>query len=466
MESIAIVGCGAAGVALLANMSRLGWGNTGRILLIDPRLPGSGIAFDHDEEYLLCNTSVGVNSIFPDDPDHHLRWLRSDLVHAPRWGTDRAAVTADSYVPRGLFLAYLSAQFRRALDDCAARGILVDHLPDSALRITREGGRVVVATDAGDRFPVDRAVVCTGLRTSDQTTRRCLASAGMMWPAYQTSRNLERLGKASRIAVLGMGQSAIDSARLVREHNSDGEIVMLSRSARFPAVRSEMVERPSESLTAAAVLEPSARDRPGSVQRWRRLLRAELYRQDGAAPLFPARQTDPIRQLAVDLEHSRSGSRAWQRIDRHAVTVANSVWSAVPQPQREPLRRWYIQHVRRYVSAVPETVAQELLAAAAQGELRCARTLGEPEFGARGVSIDSDVGAIVADVAIDATGLTAVDRISRTLTPAAVRPGDESAIHYLGPASGDALAIPNYFNAAARQAVALASSLTAQVTRN
>lgn len=466
MESIAIVGCGAAGVALMANMARLGWGSTGRVLLIDPRLPGSGIAFDHDEEYLLCNTSVGVNSIFPDDPEHHLRWLRSDLVHGTRWGIDRSAVTSDSYVPRGLFLAYLSAQFRRAMDDCAARGIPVDYLPDSAVRITPEDDRVVVATDAGDRFPVDRAVVCTGLQTSDETARRCLGSAGELWPAYQTSRNLDRLARARRIAVLGMGQSAIDSARLVREHNTDGEIVMMSRSARFPAVRSEMVERPSEILTAAAVLDPSARELPGDVRRWRRLLREDLYHQGEASNLFPPRHSDPIRQLRADLEHTLTGSRAWQRIDRNAVTVANTVWPAVPTHRRIPLQRWYTRHARRYVSAVPEAVAREVLTATAQGRLRCARALGEPEFGARGVSIDSDVGPILADVAIDATGLTANSRHSRTLTPTATRLGNAPAIHYLGPASGAALAIPNYFNAAARQAVALASSLTAQVTRN
>lgn len=463
MGSIAIVGCGAAGIALMTHLSHLGWGETSSVLLIDPRTPGSGVAFDRDEEYLLCNTSVGVNSIFPDDPEHHLRWLRSDFTHGTRWGIDRAAITAHSYVPRGLFLAYLSAQFGKAVDDCLARGIFVDYLPDKVVRVTPNGDGAVVTTEVGDCFPVDRAFVCTGLQVSDDTSSRCRDSGGTMWPAYQTHQNLDRLFQARRILILGMGQSAIDSAQLVREYNPCAEIVMVSRTARFPGVRSEMVERPSAILTGPTILRSSSRDRPGSVQRWRRLIREDMHRQGGHGSLFPVRQADPVHQLAADLEHSVWGNRAWQRIDRHAVSVANEVCPALSQDQRVALQLWFKRHAKRYVSAVPDIIARRLLADNAHGQLTCARAIAQPRFPGRGVSIDSDLGSIDADVAIDATGMSAVTDASRALTPAAI--GESRVVHHLGPANVNALVIPNYFNATARQAATLASSIIKQATR-
>jgi uncharacterized NAD(P)/FAD-binding protein YdhS len=462
--SIAIVGCGAAGIALMTHMSRLGWGETSRVLLIDPRPPGSGVAFDRDEEYLLCNTSVGVNSVFPDDPEHHLRWLQSDLIHGTRWGIDKTVITAHSYVPRGLFLAYLSEQFSRAIDDCTTRGIFIDYVPDKVVRVTANSDGAVVTIAIGDRFPVNRAFVCTGLQVSDDTISRCRNSGGIIWPVYQTHQNLDRLSQARRVLILGMRQSAIDSAQLVREYNPCAEIVMVSRTARFPAVRSEMVERPSAILTSATILQSSWRDRAGSVQRWHRLIREDMHRQDGHGDLFPMRHADPIHQLAADLEHSVWGNPAWQRIDRHAVTVANEVWPALSQGQRMSLQRSFSRHVRRYVSAVPDIIARRLLADNADGRLTCARAVAEPKFRDRGVSIDSDLSSINADVAIDATGLTAVTEDSRALTPVAIGHLGSRVIHHLGPANVNALAIPNYFNATARQAAALASSIINQAT--
>jgi uncharacterized NAD(P)/FAD-binding protein YdhS len=465
MGSIAIVGCGAAGIALMTHLSRSGWGEASRVLLIDPRAPGSGVAFDRDEEYLLCNTSVGVNSIFPDDPEHHLRWLRADLIHGTRWGIDKTVITAHSYVPRGLFLAYLAAQFGRAVDDCTARGIFVDYLPDKVVQVTPDGDGAVVTTAIGDCFPVGRAFVCTGLQVSSDTITRCRDSGGMIWPAYQTHQNLDRLSRARRVLILGMRQSAIDSAQLVRECNPRAEIVMVSRTARFPAVRSEMVERPSAILTSATILQSSSRDHPGSVQRWRRLIREDMHRQDGHGSLFPMRHADPIQQFTADLEHSVWGNRAWQRIDRHAVNVANEVWPAMSQAQRTSLQRWFRRHVQRYVSAVPDVIARRLLADSADGGLACARAIAEPRFRGGGVSIDSDSGPIEADVAIDATGMTAVTDDSRALTSGATGNPQSRVIHHLGPANVSELAIPNYFNATARQAAALASSITRQATR-
>lgn len=122
MGSIAIVGCGAAGTALIVQLAERQWEGIDRVLIIDPRLPASGIAFDRDEEYLLCNTSVGVNSLIPREPDHLRKWLMRNPVCTARWGVPSTGITEHSYLPRGLFLAFLAEHFRSALAHAQSRG--------------------------------------------------------------------------------------------------------------------------------------------------------------------------------------------------------------------------------------------------------------------------------------------------------------------------------------------------------
>lgn len=457
-------------MALMAQLARHHWNGIDRILLIDPRLPAAGVAFDRDEEYLLCNTSVAVNSIFPgEDPSDFLSWLRHDIAHTLRWGIDRGRVTEHSYVPRGLFHAYLATHFQMAVEDCAARGIFVDHIPDVATAVEQTPTGAVIRTATGDRFPVQRVVISTGLQRSQATTRRCMASDGLMWSAYDTHRNVDRLSRARRVLVLGMRQSAIDAVQMVHEYNPDAEVVMVSRSAQLPAVRSEMVEHHSSILTAASVRATSLPHLPGSVQRWQSLLRQELRLHREGGKLMPEAKRGTIRQLAADLEHTRHGNRAWQRIDRHAVTVANMVWGDLPETTKLSLRVWFDADVQRFVSAIPDRVAERLLDAAHSGSLVCTQVAGAPEFANDHVDVVTVDGAVRSDVAIDATGMTAYPLPigpAETANAAGIGgPRFVRSVHRLGPSNVDAVAIPNYFNATARQAAELASALTQQTVK-
>lgn len=171
MGSLAIVGCGAAGTALVVQLAHCEWEGIDRILIIDPRIPASGIAFDRDEEYLLCNTSVGVNSVIPHDPGHFLEWLRRNPTHTARWGVASDEISEHSYLPRGLFLAYLAAYFDRAVTQAQSHGVF-DHVPASAHTIESSASGITIVTDSGETFPVGEAVICTGLHPSEHTLRR------------------------------------------------------------------------------------------------------------------------------------------------------------------------------------------------------------------------------------------------------------------------------------------------------
>lgn len=458
MGSIAIVGCGAAGTALIVHLAERQWEGIDRILIIDPRLPASGIAFDRDEEYLLCNTSVGVNSLIPREPDHLRKWLMRNPVCTARWGVPSTDITEHSYLPRGLFLAYLAEHFRSALAHAQSRGVYVDHVPASARAIESTISGVDVVTDRGETYPVDEAVICTGLHPSAQTLRRQKMAHGRLWGAYETPRHVAELDRAKRVLVLGMRQSAIDAAQMVHEFNPDAEVTMASRTGRLPAVRTEMKESHSTVITTATVIDRLGPGLPGGVMRWRHLLKEQLRLHDPLGSLFPTRGTTASEQLRNDLDHARSTRPAWQRIDRNAVTVANAAWPHTPPEQRRELAIWFNRFILRYVSAIPDSVADRLIASEEQQRLSYVRAGDALTFDHSSVRLASENGPLTFDVAIDATGLSAEPGNIRSSES---RPPDPR-IHRIGPAAVGQLAIPNYFNASARQAASLADDLTRQ----
>lgn len=196
----------------------------------------------------------------------------------------------------------------------------------------------------------------------------------LLWGAYDTPRHVAELERARRVLVLGMRQSAIDAAQMVHEFNPDAEVVMASRTGKLPAVRTEMRESASTVITPAAVIGVPGHGAPEGVARWRHLIMEELRQHEPVGTLFPGRRATASEQLRSDLEHARSATHAWQRIDRNAVTVANTLWPRTPLERRRELTTWFNRFALRYVSEIPASVADRLIESEQQQRLEYVRT--------------------------------------------------------------------------------------------
>src|ERR1700722_16783300 len=94
--ALAIVGGGLSGALVATHLLRRAPAGS-RILLLERRRPvGRGVAYGTDCPDHLLNVPAGSMSLFPDDPDHFLRWARARGA-----GPDSPA--AADFVPRPLF---------------------------------------------------------------------------------------------------------------------------------------------------------------------------------------------------------------------------------------------------------------------------------------------------------------------------------------------------------------------------
>src|SRR6478752_3909269 len=105
MKRITIIGGGASGTLLAANLLR----GTGpaelNLVEIRPRV-GRGVAFGTNYDSHLLNVPAGKMGAFPDDVEHFHRWL----------GEKGYTFGANDFVPRKTYGEYLRSVFEEAVE--------------------------------------------------------------------------------------------------------------------------------------------------------------------------------------------------------------------------------------------------------------------------------------------------------------------------------------------------------------
>ena len=217
-DRILIVGGGASGVLLAAQLLR-GGPESLVVTIVEKRpIVGAGIAYSTDEPDHLLNTRASSMSAFPDDPEHFWRWLQESGQKAQIGCADPFC-----FVPRRVYRAYLGdllLPWRTDTNDGRLRLIEGDCVD---VREMRSGVAVELAD--GRTELAGSVVVATGHAEP--------ASASGVAGAWCT---LDELAVApdARIVILGTGLSMIDNVALLRRAGHRGPITALSRRGLLP----------------------------------------------------------------------------------------------------------------------------------------------------------------------------------------------------------------------------------------
>lgn len=349
---VVIIGGGAAGTAAFVALVR--HGAAGSIDVVDPGLPGGGVVFGAAGPSLLCNTSAGVMSLDPADPDGFVRYLRQTGVPA----------TADDFVPRELVGRYCGAAFREHAALAARHGVAHRHVASRAVRVTRHGAGYRVELADGGQLAADDVVVATGTGQPvvPAMVRGHLGRPGLF--ATVDPVRLDELAPGSSVLVLGSRLSAIDATLLLcgRGHR----VAMTSRSGRLPAVRTR--------IGAGVPLDRAALDRLDLTDPTLPLALLRLVRRAVGRPLREqvSTATDPVARLRAEIALARAGRIRWQDVIAELIDWTNTRLSTVELQVRETAMARCATLVSRYISAFPLENAERLEAELDQGtaELR------------------------------------------------------------------------------------------------
>jgi uncharacterized NAD(P)/FAD-binding protein YdhS len=250
---VLVIGGGASGVLLAAQLLRQGPGAVHVTLVERSEFLGCGIAYGTTHPDHLLNTRVAQMSAFPDDPGHLPDWLRRNGLGA----------TAACFIDRGTYGRYLADLLNPTVNPSASEAL--DCVRGTCVRLD-EGRHGVVATlEDGRRLHGDVAVLATGHAVPSAPEPPLRGAWDFTPPASPDAT----------IAIIGTGLSMVDHvvSRLAGGHR--GPIVCLSRRGLLPeahAASRPVALRPEDIPFGAP---------PSAVLRWLRKLAAAATADGG-----------------------------------------------------------------------------------------------------------------------------------------------------------------------------------------
>lgn len=247
---IAIIGAGASGTLLAANLDRLTAGRIRISLIEQADRIARGIAYAPVDRGHLLNTRVRNMSAYADAPDHFGEWL----------ATRPGDATPACFVTRAIYGDYLEAQLRPGLE----RGSIRLHAA-SCTAIETLARSVALTLDDGSTVMAHAAVLATG-HPSGASAGSALSNP---WHA------LPDIAPDAPVIFIGSGLTMVDWALSLLDRGHTGPMTALSRHGLLPQAHS-----------SAHPLRLSAADIPlgTSTQfltRWLRKLAAEHQARGG-----------------------------------------------------------------------------------------------------------------------------------------------------------------------------------------
>ena len=222
-QTIAIVGGGFTGASLAAQLLRRGDRSLRVIVVERDRSVGRGVAYGTLFTWHLLNVPAANMSMFPDEPEHFLRWAQRNY--------DRM-VEAGTFVPRRVYGQYVESTLREV--QTSSRGQL-HWLSDEALMLHpgRRGAELLLRS--GERVVADKIVLALGNLPPSDPSIPGLTGSSRHYVTYPWAAGaLEGVKGASEILLIGSGLTSVDMVMALRAREFKGTVHILSRRGLLP----------------------------------------------------------------------------------------------------------------------------------------------------------------------------------------------------------------------------------------
>lgn len=187
---------------------------------------GRGVAYSTTEPVHLVNGPARIFSLYPDDPEHLVRWLEN---HGAENGWAPPDDVADSSPPRWLFGTYVQAELQRAISRAGQYSTL-RHIQASATAIRTVSNGVQISISTGAVIFADEAILALGAFQGEPTDAEAAitdhqAFVGNPW----NPQALDRLVNSDNLLLIGSSLSMVDVVASMEARGYRGRYHVLSR---------------------------------------------------------------------------------------------------------------------------------------------------------------------------------------------------------------------------------------------
>lgn len=310
---IVIIGAGFSGAVVAHHLAQAR--RPLEVVLVERRPAfGPGLAYRTADPRHLLNVPAGRMSALASDPDHFLRWARAR----------DAAVHSGSFLPRGVYGAYL-----RALVDAAAATGALTCLSGQVIALRRDDDGPALTLADGRTLPAARVVLAVG--NSPPALPAGLPPALLADPRFCNDpwHGIPPAPPDAEVLVLGSALTAVDLALGLRGAGHRGTVHLLSRHGLLPHPHRPTPRAPTP--------------RPPDFTRW------------------PATARGTLRAIRRAVrEHERSGGD-WRDVIADLRPITQALWRRLPPEERDRflrhLRTYWAIHRRRLPAEAADAIA-------------------------------------------------------------------------------------------------------------
>lgn len=262
MHTIAIIGGGLSGTLLTIQLLLQQGEAPLKICLVERSAAvGRGVAYGTGVPSHLLNVPAGKMSLFPDDPDHFVRWLQ----------TNRLPLGAPDFAPRPVYARYIGDTFAAAQ---ARHPGCVQRVQGEAVDLREVEDGLVVELADGQTLPCTRAVLALGNfpPTALSVLETALAGDTRYVRDPWCGDPFAGFNKYNTVLLVGTGLTMVDMVRSLRDRGHQGEVVAVSTHG----------ELPSEHCARADAYPPFGEAVPASGAQALRIVKGHLRRAETA----------------------------------------------------------------------------------------------------------------------------------------------------------------------------------------
>jgi uncharacterized NAD(P)/FAD-binding protein YdhS len=239
--SIAIIGCGASGVATLASLiehiKKSSYQKYKLNIFEKSSNFGSGLAYQCDSGDLLMNMVSSTTSIFENRETDFWEWV-VDKGH--QMGLDQvmtgSGVSPDGYISRHFFGMYLNDRLHDAIDDARKINVSVELVNHEVIDIKRKKQCFEVVDCADHINQFDYVILCIG-NIEPHDIFKLKGNSRYVNNPYPTNRYVMGIGRNDCVGIIGGQLTAADIAVVLAQQGHAGPIHFFTRGSNHPLMR-------------------------------------------------------------------------------------------------------------------------------------------------------------------------------------------------------------------------------------
>ncbi|ANI99110.1 hypothetical protein A8O14_02780 [Polynucleobacter wuianus] len=332
---IAIIGCGAAGVAtLLAFLEYLPTKFNQKITItIFEKGPafGPGFAYQCDNNELLMNMVSSTTSIFPNQKGDFWNWMLEKGCHiGGQQILSKSGVAPDRYISRQFFGAYLKSQFEHGISSLEKLGVEIELINLEVTNACVLGDNSFNVTfGKGFLRHFNCVILCVG-NTAPKDIFNLGEKSQYINNPYPVNRYLQLIKSNDCVGIIGGQLTAADIAVVLANQGHKGPINFFTRDLYFPLTRCPIGKYDLQYLTHINLEILKSKNRNGiSLRQIMRLARKEFLAAGITWNKFFKPSTKQYSSWVRSLLEDDEDFSCWQNLAIATDDVIGDYWNAL-----------------------------------------------------------------------------------------------------------------------------------------